>query len=214
MGGARPVGEPVATVGDAILQLLDGVMSSPWLYAALFALAAVDAFLPLVPSETLAITAGVYAGTGKATLVAVIAAAAAGAFAGDHVSYAIGRGLGARLLERAPVGSRAHVLQAWARRRLAERGGSILVVCRYIPGARTATTLTAGAVGHPLHSFTPFIAVAGLSWGAYAALIGYLGGTAFEDSPLLGTALGLALALTLAVAIELVRHRRRHRSPA
>jgi membrane-associated protein len=214
MGGAHAVGEPMATVGDAILHLLDGVMSSPWLYAALFILAAVDGFLPLVPSETLAITAGVYAGTGETALVAVIAAAAGGAFAGDHVSYAIGRALGARLLERSPAGSRADALQAWARRRLAERGGSILVACRYVPGARTATTLTAGAVGHPLRSFTPFIALAGVSWGAYAALIGYLGGTAFEHSPLLGTAVGLALALALAGAIEAIRHHRRRPASA
>lgn len=196
-------------VSDAILDLLDGAITSPWLYAALFALAALDAFLPVVPSETLAITAGVYAAAGDTILPAVIGAAALGAFAGDHASYSIGRSLGGRLLANADGGSRRSAALGWARRRLATRGGSILIVCRYIPGARTATTLTAGAVRHPLRSFTPFDAVAALSWGAYTALIGYVGGSAFEDEPVLGLALGLGLALALAGAVELARLRRR-----
>jgi membrane protein DedA with SNARE-associated domain len=198
-------------MSDAILNLLDGAMTSPWLYAALFALAAIDGFLPLVPSETLAISAGVYAAAGDTTLVAVIAAAALGAFAGDHISYLAGRRFGRRLVDGAAPGSRRAAGFGWARAQLAERGGSILIVCRYIPGARTATTLTAGAVGHPLRSFSSFDAIAALSWGAYAALVGYVGGTAFEDKPLMGVGVGLGIALGLAGTVEVVRHRRRRR---
>jgi membrane-associated protein len=200
-------------MSDAILDLLDGAMTSPWLYAALFGLAALDGFLPLVPSETLAISAGVYAAAGDTTLVAVIAAAAAGAFAGDHIAYLAGRGAGRRLVADADPDSRRGKGFAWARSQLAQRGGSILIVCRYIPGARTATTLTAGAVGHPLRSFSTFDAVAALSWGTYTALVGYLGGSAFEDDPLLGVGVGLGLALALAGLVELLRHRR-SRAPA
>ena len=195
-------------MSDAILDLLDGAMTSPWLYAALFGLAALDGFLPLVPSETVAISAGVYAAAGDTALVAVIAAAAAGAFAGDHIAYLTGRGVGRRLVADADPDSRRGKGFAWARSQLAQRGGSILIVCRYIPGARTATTLTAGAVGHPLRSFSTFDAVAALSWGTYTALVGYLGGSAFEDDPLLGVGVGLGLALALAGLVELLRHRR------
>lgn len=198
-------------MNDAILDWLDGAMTSPWLYAALFALAAVDGFLPLVPSETVAISAGVYAAAGDTHLVAVIAAAAIGAFVGDHVSYALGRGAGGRLLRRARPDGRSQAALSWAQRQLAERGGSILIVCRYIPGARTATTLAAGTVSHPLRSFSPFDAIAALSWGIYTALIGYIGGTAFEHEPLLGLGVGLGIALTVAGTVELVRHRRRAR---
>jgi membrane protein DedA with SNARE-associated domain len=201
-------------MSDAILDLLDGAMTSPWLYAALFALAALDAFLPLVPSETLAISAGVYAAAGDTTLVAVIAAAALGAFAGDHVSYFVGRRVGRRLVEGATPGTRRAAGLCWARTQLAQRGASILVVCRYIPGARTATTLTAGAVGHPLRSFTVFDGIAAVSWGAYTALVGYVGGAAFENDPLLGVGVGLGIALGLAATIELVRHLRGRRSAA
>jgi membrane protein DedA with SNARE-associated domain len=198
-------------MSDAILNLLDGAMTSPWLYAALFALAAIDGFLPLVPSETLAISAGVYAAAGDTTLVAVIVAAGLGALTGDHISYFLGRRYGRRLVTGAAPGTRRAAGFGWARAQLASRGGSILIVCRYIPGARTATTLTAGAVGHPLRSFSTFDAIAALSWGAYAALVGYAGGSAFEDDPLLGVGVGLAIALGLAGAVELVRHLRGRR---
>jgi membrane protein DedA with SNARE-associated domain len=168
----------------------------------------------VVPSETLAISAGVYAAAGDTTLVAVIAAAAAGAFAGDHVAYFAGRGAGRRFVAGADPASRRGRGFAWARTQLAQRGGSIIIICRYIPGARTATTLTAGAVGHPLRSFSTFDAVAALSWGAYTALVGYLGGAAFEDDPLLGVGVGLGLALSVAAVVELVRHRRGRRATA
>jgi len=185
---------------DWLIDGVEGLMGSPWVYVALLALAALDGFFPIVPSETLAITAGVYAAAGDTNLVGVIVAAAAGAVAGDHIAYALGRLARDRTRERKAF--------EWARQRLAERGGSIIIVCRYIPGARTATTLTAGAVGHPLRSFTPYDVIAGVSWGAYTALIGYLGGSTFEDQPLLGVGVGLGLALTLAGIIEMVRHLR------
>ena len=55
----------------------------------------------------------------------------------------------------------------------------ILVVCRYIPGARTAITLTAGAVRYELRKFSFFDAIAALSWGTYSTMVGYIGGEAF-----------------------------------
>jgi membrane-associated protein len=199
-------------MSHAIMHLVEGAMSSPWLYAALFAFAAIDGFFPLVPSESLVITAGVFAASGEPNLPLVIAAAALGALAGDHVSFLIGRTAGARVLERAKPGTRRSAAFDWAGKILAERGGQILVVCRYIPGARTAITLTAGAVGYPLRSFSSFDALASASWGTYCALVGYLGGAAFEDDPFKGLALGFGLAMTVTAAIEVVRHLRRRRA--
>jgi hypothetical protein len=43
------------------------------------------------------------------------------------------------------------------------------------------------------------------------ALIGYVGGKAFENNPLKGVILGIGLALTLTLIVEVVRHRLRHR---
>ncbi|MFC4949786.1 DedA family protein [Pseudonocardia sp. GCM10023141] len=195
----------------AILDFLNSVMTSPWLYLLIAALAALDAFFPVVPAETAVITAGVFAAsTGQPHLGLVIAAAALGAFAGDHVSYAIGR-TGSNKLR---TGKRSGKAFAWTQRMLAERGGLALVVARYIPGGRTACTLTMGAVAYPRRSFALFDALAATSWAAYSALIGVLGGAAFEGNPLIGMLVGLGIALSITGIVELVRHRLRKRRPA
>lgn len=207
---ARPrPGEAWASMADAITDLVEGAMGSPWVYLALFAFAAIDAFFPLVPSESLVISAGVYAASGEPNLVGVIVLAALGAFAGDHVSYMIGRTAGGRALEGAKAGSRKATALERGGKLLRDRGGTILIVCRYIPGARTAITLSAGALRYPLRSFSFFDGIAALSWGTYSALVGYIGGAAFEDDPFKGLALGLGIALTVTLSVEVVRHLRR-----
>src|SRR5215207_1856118 len=148
-------------MAEAITELVEGAMGSPWVLLALFALAAIDGFFPVVPSESLVVTAGVFAAsTGEPSLPLVVIAAALGAITGDHVSYLLGTRASGRVAERRAF--------AWASRMLDERGGTILVVSRYIPGGRTAVTLTSGAVRFPLRTFSTFDAIAGLSWGLYS----------------------------------------------
>ena len=63
-------------------------------------------------------------------------------------------------------------------------------------------------------SFAALDLVAALTWSLYGGLIGYFGGTAFEDEPLVGVALALGLATLLGLLIETGRRllRRRRRS--
>jgi membrane protein DedA with SNARE-associated domain len=200
-----------------LLDLLHQTMSSPWVYLAIFAIAVLDGFFPVVPSETAVITAGVFAASGAPYLPAVILVAAVGALVGDHVSYAIGRSGGTRLLDRLPPDGRRWAAVERARRGIADRGGLILTVARYVPGGRTAVTLTMGAVHYPRRRFLAFDALAAGSWGLYSALVGYLGGLAFEQDPLRGLLLGLGLALTVTMIVEVVRwlgRRRRSMRPA
>ncbi|MGC5285903.1 DedA family protein [Micromonospora sp. DT231] len=188
-----------------LLDLLHETMSSPWVYLAIFAIAVLDGFFPVVPSETAVITAGVFAASGAPYLPAVIVVAASGALIGDHISYAIGRGGGTRLLDRLPPEGRRRAAIEWARRGIATRGGLILTVARYVPGGRTAVTLTMGAVRYPRRSFLLYDAIAAGSWGLYSGLVGYLGGMAFEQDPLRGLLLGLGLALGVTTIVEVVR---------
>lgn len=189
-------------VTDALLHILDSVMTSPWLYLALFAFAAVDSFFPVVPSETAVITAGVFAAaTGSPNIGLVIVAAAAGAFVGDHITYAIGR-TGSTKLRGGKHSAKAF---AWTERMLAQRGGLALVAARYIPGGRTACTLTMGAVAYPRRSFALFDALAASSWALYSVMIGFIGGAAFENNPLAGLLLGLGIALGITATVEVVR---------
>ncbi|UGS35151.1 DedA family protein [Capillimicrobium parvum] len=197
---------------DTLVDVAQDALTSPWGYVALFAFAAIDAIIPMVPSESLVITAGVFAASGDPSLPLVVVAAGLGAMVGDHLSFYIGRTAGTRLVRRAKPGSRSRAAFDWAGGALFERGGIILIIARYIPGGRTAATLTMGTVGYPLRSFTLFDAVAAFSWALYSAAIGYIGGHAFEEDPIKGLALGLGLALLLAGVIEVVRHVRARRS--
>ncbi|WP_241684238.1 DedA family protein [Actinomadura sp. J1-007] len=141
---------------DAVIDLLHTAVTSPWFYLALFAVAVIDGFFPVVPSESMVITGGVYAASGEPEVGLVVALAALGAFIGDHVAYGIGRLSGGRVERGLRAGTRRHGAFVWARRTMAERGGLILVVARYVPGGRTAVTMTMGVVGYRLRSFSLF----------------------------------------------------------
>ncbi|MEV0273846.1 DedA family protein [Hamadaea sp. NPDC050747] len=192
-----------------MMHILESAVSSPWVYLVLFAVAVLDAFFPVVPAETMVITAGVLAAGGQPNLALVIGVAALGAFAGDHISYQIGRTAGQGLLRRMPPGSKRRAAYDWASNALQERGGLLLVVARYIPGGRTAATMTTGAAAYPRRRFALFDALAASSWALYSGLIGYLGGRAFEDDPLRGLLLGLGIAVSITITVEVVRFLRR-----
>jgi membrane-associated protein len=196
---------------DQFTQLVSD--ASGWAYAIIFVLAFLDAMVPLVPSESSVITAGVVASTGDLSVPLVVLAAAAGAFAGDNTTYLLGRRFGRRIEARFFSGERGRRQIQWAERQLDERGGELIVIGRFIPGGRTAVTLSAGTLGYPWPRFALFDAAAALVWALYATLLGYFGGRAFEHAPWQGLLLALAVAFAVAGGIELVRwllKRRRH----
>jgi membrane-associated protein len=186
--------------------------ASGWAYAILFVLAFLDALVPIVPSETSVITAGVVASAGDLSLPLVILFAAAGAFAGDNTSYFVGARYGTRINERFFQSEKAKGRIAWAQRQVEERGGELIVIARFIPGGRTVVTLSAGTLGYPWRRFVVFDAIAATIWAVYAALLGYLGGHAFEAQPWKGLLLAFAIAFAVTGAVELFRWWKRRRS--
>lgn len=188
--------------------------ASPWTYAVILAVAALDAVLPLVPSEATVISAGVLAGAGDLQLAFVIAAGAAGAYAGDSSAYWLGRGLDDRLERRLFRGAKGAERRAWAEGALDRHGGPLIFGARFIPGGRTATTVTAGALTMRWARFAAFAAVAAIGWASYAALLGYIGGRAFEDNPLWGLLVGFGVAAATFLVVELVRRWRARRRVA
>ena len=204
----------LSSVFDQFTQLVAD--ASGWAYAIVFLLALLDALVPVVPSETSVITAGVVAASGDLSLPVVIVAAGSGAFAGDNTAYLLGRRYGTRVEKRFFSGEKARKRIAWAERQLTERGGELIVVARFIPGGRTAVTLSAGLLRFPWRRFALFDAVAGVTWACYAALLGYLGGRAFEHAAWKGLLLALGIAFAVAGGVELVRWylKRRRGKPA
>src|SRR5215217_1558914 len=86
---------------------------------------------------------------------------------------------------------------------------TIIVVARFVPGGRTATTFTAGTVRLAWPRFAAADAVGATLWAAYAAGLGYLGGETFERRPLYAFLFGLGVALLVALAVEAARRLRR-----
>lgn len=188
--------------------------ASGWAYAILFVLAFLDALVPVVPSETSVITAGVVASAGDLSLPLVILFAACGAFAGDNASYFVGARYGTRINERFFQSEKAKARVAWAQRQVQERGGELIVIARFIPAGRTVVTLSAGTLGYPWRRFVVFDAIAASIWAVYASLLGYLGGHAFEAQPWKGLLLAFAIAFAVTGTVELVRWYQRRRRAA
>jgi membrane-associated protein len=194
------------------MDIVTAVMASPWIYPTLFGFCAADAVFPAVPSETAVMAAAVFGLSGVTNLPLVLAVAAAGAFVGDHVTYAIGRGtLGTRLLRRSRHLSKAVDI---ARRRLDERGGTMIIASRFIPGGRTAVNLACGSTHYPLARFSKAAAVAAVAWALYTGAIAIVAGTAFAANPLLGVLFGTGMGLAITGVMELVRYLRRRKAAA
>src|ERR1700735_1761509 len=206
---ARAAGRPPVSVLDTLQ--VDSVLS----YLIALVIPALDAIFPVLPSETAVIALGVTtAGSTDPRIALLVACAAAGAFLGDNLCYLLSRRFG-------PAGQRPVVAtpkrartRAWAERSPNRYGPQLIVVCRFIPGGRTAVTLTCGLVGYPRRRFVPATAVAAIVWASYAFFLGRLGGKVFEDRPWVGLLLALGLGLVISLLIEVGRRIWRWRGPA
>src|SRR5918992_2679407 len=151
----------------AVIELLEPLLTSPWAYLLIFAVAALDAVVPAVPSEATVISAGILAGAGELSLVAVVSAGAAGALIGDTAAFGGGRLLSPRAnrwLQRSARGRRE---SERAVRLLDSRGPLLIITARFIPGGRTAATFTAGIVRYRFRRFVLLAATAARPLGGY-----------------------------------------------
>lgn len=162
-------------------------VDSPISYLIAIVIPALDAIFPVLPSETAVIALGVAtAGSTDPRIALLVASAAAGAFLGDNLCYLLGRRFGPRVERRFFSSEKGVRRRQWAERSLARFGTQIIIVCRFIPGGRTAVTLSCGLIGYSRRRFVAATAAAAVIWALYAFFLGRLGGAAFEDRPWLG----------------------------
>ncbi|MGH9079671.1 MAG: DedA family protein [Acidimicrobiales bacterium] len=192
-------------------------LGRPWSYVIAFVLPALDGIFPVVPSESAVVTLGVAtAGSTDPRIGVLVLLAAAGAFLGDNLSYLIGRHFGPWASRRFFAGEKGERRQRWAERTLGRHGPLLLIACRFIPGGRTAVTLTCGVTGYSRRRFVLATAIAAAVWALYAFLVGRLGGHVFEDTPWLGLVGALGFVLSLSLLVEALRRSARwlRRRPA
>lgn len=178
------------------------VSGNPVTYLIVFLAAGSDVILPLVPSETIVVAAAVIAAQGGLAIEALVAAAAVGAFLGDNLVYWLGRRVGEPITARLFRGEKARGKLEWAEAAIRRRGPSLIVVGRFIPGGRTATSVGSGTAALRYRRFLLADAVAAAVWALYASLLGYLGGSQFEDNLWLPLLIAFAVASLVAVGAE------------
>jgi membrane-associated protein len=176
--------------------------TSPWIYAVVFALTVLDAFLVIVPSETVIVAlAALAASSGSPDLALLVAVAAVAAVVGDSLTFGLGRSIGLtrfRWMRRAGV---VRVL-GWAGRAIDERAAVALLTARFVPFGRVAVNLTAGATGFRYPRFLALTTLAGLCWAAYNVLVGAVFGAWFEGSPVLAVVVSVVVAVGLGMLVD------------
>ena len=184
------------------------LVGSPWLFPALFALVVGDAFLVVLPSETVVVALAALAGaTGSPSLLILLPVAALGAIVGDSLCFLIGRAVGHDRWEWQSRG-RLGAAVARVRRTVLSRPSALIFTARYIPFARIAVNLSAGAAGMAYRRYLPLSAVAGCGWALYNAAVGLLFGRLLSATPLLAIVVSIIVAITLGVTIDLIVSRR------
>jgi membrane-associated protein len=198
---------------DALLS----TVTSPWVYAVIFAIVVFDGFFPPVPSETIVVAAAaIGVSTGSPNPLVVVVIAAIGATLGDNIAYLLGRHIGTSRFRwmRHPRAVRAF---HWAAAGIRSRPAALILTARYIPVGRIAVNMTAGATRFSHRRFWPLTVLAGASWASYSVAIGLVAGHWVKDQPLLGAAVGVVLAIGFGLVIDrvtsVIAKRRATRAP-
>ena len=207
---AGVLGDFFGWIGNLIDRLAE-LSGSPSFLLVIFAIAAFDSVVPIVPSETMVIIGGVAAGQGDQLLPLVIVCGALGAFLGDNAAYQLGVSAEGFLRRTLFRGSKGLKRLDWAARQLEARGGLLLLTARFIPGGRTAITVSCGVTRQPRRRFALFDGLACVIWATYAATLGFVGGKTFEDNHTLAFVIAFTAAVSVTLVIEIVRHLRHRR---
>jgi membrane protein DedA with SNARE-associated domain len=166
-------------------------------------LVAGDAVLPVLPSETAVVSAGLLvAATGVTSLPWVMVVAASAAVVGDLMSYRLGRTGAVRWARARGSATRHGAALRYAQTALDRRGPAMVSTSRFVPGGRTAVTLSAGAAAMPLRSFVVASAVGASLWATAFAVAGFVGGQTLGDNLLVALAPAVALVLGMTVLVE------------
>jgi membrane-associated protein len=195
-----------------VLTVCDAVLRSSWLLPILVVMIAVDAPFPILPSETILMSAATTAfGGGDLGMVfGLFIAALAGSVLGDAVVFWLGR-CSHKLLSRTV--DTEYEVSAWVRKHMLLRPGIALVGARFVPGGRLVSTAAAGRFGLPVRRFVPWTIASSAAWSVYMLLVGLALGPVTGGDPLLSLFAGVAMAVATAAGFALVSKLRRSRVP-
>ncbi|NNF54516.1 MAG: DedA family protein [Acidimicrobiales bacterium] len=196
-----------------LLASLETLSTNPWFYLAIAAMAAFDSVVPVLPGETTVILGGIAAGQGHLSLTLVVLAGALGAAMGDNLAFTLGQQSSGWLNRTLLKSDKNQQRLTWATDQLRTRGATLLLTARFVPGGRTAVTVSAGITEQPRARFVLFDGLACLLWALYAGVLGYVFGERFKDNHSKAFLLAFVAALSVTAVIEAgrwMRHRGQH----
>jgi membrane-associated protein len=164
-----------------------------------------------LPGDSLLFTAGILAAAGHLTIGLLLPIAFVAAVAGDSVGYAIGRRAGTSLYTRPEGRFKMHTRIEQARAFYDKRGGSTIILARFIPIIRTFAPVVAGAAKMDYRRFLVFNVIGALLWGVGVSLAGYWLGRAIPsiDRYLLPIIFIIILVSLIPPVVEALRARSR-----
>ena len=168
----------------------------------------------VLPGETAVVLGGVLASRGRISLLLLMLIVVVAAVAGPLVGYEIGRRLGGRLVAARALRRVAGGVQR-AQEMLRTRGGTAVLIGRFIAVLRALMPALAGTARMSYRTFFLYNAAGGIVWGVGYCLLGYAAGSAYaviERRVGAGVARAVAVVVVAAVVIWAVRRHRRARA--
>lgn len=173
--------------------------------ALVFLVALCDALVVVgivVPALPILIAVGVLVGLGHVNGPYAIMCAAAGAFAGDALSYWVGRRLGPGLRQRWPFVRYPQLLDN-GESLLRRHGLKSIAIARFVGAVRPIVPAIAGMARMPFRRYALASAVACVVWAALFLAPGWVLGASYDAVAAVADRLAMALG-ALAVAIGIV----------
>jgi membrane-associated protein len=166
-----------------------------------------------VPGETVAILGGVAASLGHVPLWAVLTVVIVAAIVGDSVGFEVGRRLGPWLMATRLLVRHADRLDD-ARALLARRGGSAVLLGRWVAFFRAVMPALAGSSDMRYRTFLTYNALGGILWGSVVVVGGYLAGASYQAvADALGTGSAVLVGVVAVAGVVVWRLRRRRSGP-
>ncbi len=193
--------------GIVSTDVLNAALTGPWALVLMSMLVFGDAFLVVIPGEIAVTALGAYAVTaGAPPLWAVVGCAAAAAALGDASCYLLGRFVGTERW-RWMRATRVRKALDWARLRLDAGTATVLFTARFVPFARLAINLVAGASRIHPPRYLALVCLAALGWAAYQASIGAAVAAILPGGALVAVPVSIVVAVSLGLLIDFIVRR-------
>ncbi len=164
-----------------------------------------------LPGDSLLITAGLVAATGRFDMVLLNVLVSLAAIAGDSVGYTIGAKAGPKLFSRpkSRLFNPRHVERT--REFYARHGSKTIVIARFVPIIRTFAPVVAGVGNMEYRRFLTYNVAGGIGWSVSMTGAGYILGRAVPNiSSYIHVVVVVVIVLSVVpIAIEVMRERRK-----